>query len=85
MKIVDNLQLKVNNIHVKVEINQSAQKAFSFGFKLDSLQILTTDNQWNVKFFDRTTINESQMYKMLRLKELDIYWNEQNEHVFDEK
>ena len=40
---------------------------------LQQLDIVTTDENWNVKFIDRTN-SEIPMRKLLLLRNLDIYW-----------
>lgn len=58
MKILDNIQIKINNIHIRYEVNFEGQgfsrMGLSLGLKLEQLYIVTTDDDWNMQFFDRT-------------------------------
>jgi len=74
MKVLDNLQLTIKNIHFRFEDDNSN---FSFGVTLDEIIVITTDDAWNKCFIDRTEEKnkEKPMNKLLRLKNLGIYWN----------
>ena len=53
-KIVDNLQLTIQNIHVRYEDPISMpNNFFSLGITLKELSIHTTNSDWNNTYFDR--------------------------------
>lgn len=47
-KIINNLELKIRNIHVRFEEKREKTK-FSFGMTLKSITFLPTDQQWNIQ------------------------------------
>jgi vacuolar protein sorting-associated protein 13A/C len=55
-KIIDNLQVTINNVHVRVENEdlEDDKATFSLGITLQSLLFNTTDQKWNKMFIDRT-------------------------------
>ncbi|KAJ3037263.1 hypothetical protein HDV00_001828 [Rhizophlyctis rosea] len=72
-KIVDNLQVKMKNIHIRYEDKLSnPAKPFSVGITLGELSAVSTDENWNEKFIhDEVGV----IYKLLRLGSLAVYWN----------
>lgn len=74
MKVLDNLQLTIKNIHVRFEDESSH---CSFGVTLDEIIMVTTDETWTKSFIDRTEEKnkEKPMNKLLRLRNLGVYWN----------
>ena len=52
-KIVDNLQLKIVNVHFRFE-EKSTFKNYSWGVTLDEISFITTDKNWNPSFIDRS-------------------------------
>lgn len=78
MRAVDNLQITIKSINIRFE-NQCeiAKGQFALGLSLQQLDIVTTDENWNAKFIDRTN-SDIPMRKLLMLKNLDIYWIYEN-------
>lgn len=54
MKIVDNLQLKLVNLHVRFEEN-SGGKRYAWGVTLEEIVFVTTNNEWKPSFIDRSS------------------------------
>ena len=52
--MVDNIQLKVNNIHVRLEDQVLFSKPVSLGLTLQEIKVSTTNEEWNDEFIDRT-------------------------------
>ncbi|KAK9722186.1 Vacuolar protein sorting-associated protein 13 [Basidiobolus ranarum] len=72
-KIIDNLQVSINNIHVRYEDQVSnPERPFSVGVTLSELSGISTDDHWNEKFISQHT---DTIHKLLKLKSLGIYWN----------
>jgi len=50
VKILDNIQIKIKNIHIRYEVTTSSSeeesKGFSLGIKLEQLNIITTNEEW---------------------------------------
>ena len=78
IRIVDNIQINIKNIHIRLERKSNN---FSMGVILKSLEVFTTDEKWKKNFLDRTKEENKNlpMYKHLNLEKFGIYWN------FDEK
>ena len=51
VKIIDNIQITVKNIHVRYE--DQITKSYSFGFTLEELQIYTVNKHGEPEFIDR--------------------------------
>ena len=78
MRAVDNLQITVKSINIRFEnVNEIVKSPFALGISLTQLEIVTTDENWEVKFIDRTN-SEIPMRKLLRLRNLDVYWIHQS-------
>jgi len=52
LKIVDNIQIKVSNIHLRFE--DGINHAYSWGITMDSLEAYTCDENWQKNYIDRT-------------------------------
>ena len=49
-KIVDNLQLKVKNVHIRFEEERIGDN-YAWGLTLDEINFTTTDKEWKPCFF----------------------------------
>lgn len=76
-KIIDNIQVRVRNIHIRLESHLEGMKPFAVGASIDSLNIFTTDENGKKIFLDRTKKEnkDKPMYKQLNLGNLSVYWN----------
>ncbi|CDW82625.1 ph domain containing protein [Stylonychia lemnae] len=75
-KIVDNLQLRIQNIHIRYEDSVSMPGRFhSQGFTLKELSINTTNGNWDSTFYDRMMKEnkDKPIYKRLKIDGLAIY------------
>ncbi|XP_064596167.1 intermembrane lipid transfer protein VPS13C-like [Liolophura sinensis] len=72
-QVIKNLQVQVNNVHVRFEDRfTDPQHPFAIGVTLQELSFKTTDENWNpcvVK--DAVT----QIFKLVKLESLALYWN----------
>ncbi|KAG0050250.1 hypothetical protein BGZ83_004992 [Gryganskiella cystojenkinii] len=72
-KVVDNLQVSINNIHVRYEDKLSdPQHPFSAGLTLSQLSAVSTDGEW-VPTFIHDEANT--IHKLATLDSLAMYWN----------
>eukprot|EP01122_Echinamoeba_exundans_P003714 TRINITY_DN1378_c0_g1_i1.p1 TRINITY_DN1378_c0_g1~~TRINITY_DN1378_c0_g1_i1.p1 ORF type:complete len:3355 (-),score=763.88 TRINITY_DN1378_c0_g1_i1:110-10174(-) len=72
-KIVDNLQIFIDKIHVRYEDAYSnPEKPFVFGVTLDGLHAQSCDADWNATFL---SVGDTIMRKLVDLRNLAIYWN----------
>jgi hypothetical protein len=57
-RIIDNVQITINNVHVRLEISDNVglgeplQRPIVLGATMDSLKLETTDKNWNTVFVD---------------------------------
>ena len=75
-KIIDNLQISISDIHIRMESASDPVENLGFGVTLDHLDMLTTDKNWKETFIDRTkSKGEATVYKKLDIKNFYVYWN----------
>ena len=77
-RTVDNLQVTINNLHVRIESNNSSFSSdlFSMGLTLQKLTLVTTNENWEPIFIDRTQ-NENKnttLHKILDIEDLGFYY-----------
>ncbi|KAI8844441.1 hypothetical protein BJ741DRAFT_543605 [Chytriomyces cf. hyalinus JEL632] len=70
-KIVDNLQISIQNIHIRYEDKQR-DIPFSMGFTLSEFSAASTDENWNEAFIHEEI---GIIHKLIRLESLAIYFN----------
>ncbi len=72
IKIFDNIQLIIKNIHIRFEENSE----FGCGIVLKQITALTTDQRWDKKFIDRTLPEnrDISVFKLINIDDLFIYW-----------
>ncbi|XP_041355806.1 vacuolar protein sorting-associated protein 13A-like isoform X2 [Gigantopelta aegis] len=72
-QVIKNLQIKVNNIHVRYEDRHTNPKRpFAIGITLHELLFQTTDEKWAPCVIKEAV---TQIYKLIRLDSLGVYWN----------
>jgi len=72
-KIVDNLQISINNIHIRYEDKLSdGGHPFSVGLTLSEFSAVSTDGNWTPTFIEGET---STIHKLIKLGSLAMYWN----------
>lgn len=80
-QIINNLQIKITNVHLRYEDSHNAINPFSIGVTLHDLDIYTTDSDW-VKTY--ITQQVSKVYKIAKLNSLSIYMN-CNDKIFSKQ
>ena len=73
-RILENMQIEISNVYLSVESDDS-----SAGVCLESLQLVTTDEQGRKSFVDRSSSKDSFLYKSLLINGLGIYLDEKQE------
>lgn len=55
-KIVDNLQINLQDLHLRIEHEDTIQteNSFSLGITLQEIDLFTTDQNWERIYIDRT-------------------------------
>ena len=73
-KVIDNLQIKIKDIHIRYEDRECvfSKVPSSIGFSLHELSGVSTDDDWTPKFIETT---QELTHKLLTLDALSIYWN----------
>lgn len=71
-QIINNLQIKITNVHLRYEDSSNANVPFSIGVTLHDLDIFTTDSNWQKTYI---TQQVSKVYKIAKLNSLSIYMN----------
>ncbi|XP_052870380.1 intermembrane lipid transfer protein Vps13 [Anopheles cruzii] len=71
-QIVNNVQIKISNIHIRYEDTTTTGQPFAFGVTLSDLSVHTTDENWV-----QTLVADSvtKIYKMAQLDMLSVYMN----------
>lgn len=73
-RIIDNLRVKVKDIHIRFEYIQSPKNVI-FGVTLAALECYTTNSNWEMIFLDRQQSGKSSesIYKFASLRGLGLY------------
>ena len=72
-KIVDNLQISVQNIHIRYEDSSSnPSHPFAMGFTLSEFSMVSTDGKWQPTFL---TGDLETIHKLITLGSMGVYWN----------
>lgn len=80
-KIIDNLQVKIKNIHVRFEDNKShPQNPFAVGLTLSNLSAVSTDSNWVEAFIEDS---KAPTHKLLKLDSLAVYWTPSSESLMN--
>eukprot|EP00347_Sterkiella_histriomuscorum_P018285 403346093 len=75
-KVVDNLQITIQDVHIRFEDHFTSQQQYNFGICLKLLEVQTTNNQWIRKFVDRTQSGAGQnLFKLLKIEGFGLYLN----------
>ncbi|KAL5288954.1 hypothetical protein ACFFRR_009268 [Megaselia abdita] len=80
-QIINNLQIKITNVHLRYEDSHNASHPFSIGVTLHDLDIYTTDSNWMKTYI---TQQVSKVYKIAKLNSLSIYMN-CNDKIFSQQ
>jgi len=78
IKIIDNIEIKISNIHVRFEdISPTTCIPYSAGFTLESITVATTDSNWMEKFVtrDMSLGKKDTIHKLGNVKNFTVYWN----------
>jgi len=77
-KIVDNLQIRLEDLHVRIEHQDTiaTENSFSLGISLQEIDLYTTDKNWARMYLDRTKeANRAlAMNKVLKIKNFGVYY-----------
>ncbi|CAD8058857.1 unnamed protein product [Paramecium sonneborni] len=81
LKIIDNLQLSISNIHIRFE--DTIKNEFAWGFSIKKIETFTCNSEWKKQYFDRNKEENKKvaLQKLLILENIGAYWNQQ-EKIF---
>ncbi|SAL98237.1 hypothetical protein [Absidia glauca] len=72
-KVIDNLQLSLENIHIRYEDTVSfPEHRFAAGVTLKELSAISTDDNWEAAFIGSLA---DTIHKLAKLESLSVYWN----------
>ena len=76
-KMLDNLYLSIKNIHIRFESTNIADKLYSFGFSLESLDLYAVDAKNEKVFIDRSKLDMRQALfrKRIEMRNFAVYSN----------
>ena len=76
-KVVDNIQLSIQNIHLRFEDSKNYSEPLSLGLTMEKLDIETTNEFWESEFIDRTRQDNQNkpLQKIINLSKLGCYCN----------
>lgn len=71
-QIINNVQIKISDIHIRYEDNLSCSSPFAVGITLSNFSVHTTDENWM-----KTLVSQSmtEIYKVAQLESLAVYMN----------
>lgn len=71
-QIINNVQIKISDIHIRYEDNVSCSTPFAIGVTLSNFSVHTTDVNWN-----KTLVSQSltEIFKLAQLESLAVYMN----------
>ncbi|XP_055686925.1 intermembrane lipid transfer protein Vps13 isoform X2 [Lutzomyia longipalpis] len=72
MQIVNNLQIRISNIHIRYEDRNVGGQLFAFGVTLKNFSVNTTDENWSKCYLKEVV---SKVFKMAELEGLAVYFN----------
>jgi hypothetical protein len=74
--VVENLQIQINNVHIRYEDDISYPgRPFAAGFYLESLAAHTCDESWNPRFVHRDPTAQNMAFKSVELQNMAAYFN----------
>lgn len=71
-QIINNVQIRIRNVHIRYEDRSTSTIPFAFGITLDSLEVHTTDADWRKAFLSEAL---SKVFKVAKLDDLAVYMN----------
>jgi vacuolar protein sorting-associated protein 13A/C len=76
MKIVDNIQITVESLHMRYEQYDKRGNCFACGVTMDSFTVRSTDKSWKVVDFVTRNKGEHKLFKKATLLSMAVYLDE---------
>ena len=80
IKILDNLQVRFKNVHIRIEAPFDNNHT-SFGVSLKELFVVNTNEQWEEEFIDRNVNKNVNIFKLLKISNFGIYLNPNEKYL----
>ena len=81
-KIIDNIQIDIKNIHIRLEDQTTSGEPWRLGSTLKELKLYTCNSDWKQTYIDRTLKDNKglPLFKLLNLSNFAFYFqsDEQN-------
>ena len=74
VKILDNLQVKFKNVHIRIEAPFNNNHT-SLGISLKEMFVVNTNEEWQEEFIDRNINKNINIFKLLKISNFGIYLN----------
>lgn len=71
-RTINNIQVKIANVHIRYEDNTKIDRPYAFGITLHDFEIFTTDENWQKCFVDGVIRH---VFKLASLDCLSVYMN----------
>lgn len=71
-QIINNVQIRIRNVHIRYEDRSTSSVPFAFGITLSGLEVHTTDENWQKAFVSEAL---SKVFKLASLNSLAVYMN----------
>ena len=81
MKILDNLQVKFKNVHIRIEAPFDNNHT-SLGMSLEEMFVVNTNENWEEEFIDRNIHKNANIFKLLKISNFGIYLNPNESSLF---
>ena len=75
-KIIDNIQIDIKNIHIRLEDHTTSGEPWSLGITLKELKLYTCNSDWKKTYIDRTLKDNKglPLFKLLNLSNFAFYF-----------
>lgn len=80
-QIINNVQIRITNVHIRYEEKSTTSVPFAFGITLGSFEVHTTNADWKETFISEAL---SKVFKVAKLDGLAVYMNV-NKTMFQSK
>lgn len=77
--IVNNVQIEVNNVHIRYQDHDNAGTPFAFGITVEHFSARSTNSKGEPQFVSPKD-NEN-LYKLVEMKNFAVYWDANAKHV----
>ncbi|GLD93570.1 hypothetical protein PINS_up002162 [Pythium insidiosum] len=72
-KIIDNIELHIRRVHLRLEDHTTGDHPFAVGLTIESAHAQSTNSNWQPTYVDNTKTNEPRIYKIIELNHLSLY------------